>query len=57
MAYVASLSVSREATDPAGWGRALLESHLDLIQRKLQHLGRRSGLPTFEAEELCSWAL
>lgn len=38
-------------------GRTLLEIHYDLIQRKLAHLGRRSGLPEHEAEELRSWAL
>jgi RNA polymerase sigma factor (sigma-70 family) len=38
-------------------GRELLETHLELIQRKLQHLSRRSGLPDSEAEELRSWAL
>lgn len=42
---------------PASPGRALLESHLDLIQKKLLHLSRRSGLPEHEAEELRSWAL
>jgi RNA polymerase sigma factor (sigma-70 family) len=41
----------------ANRGRALLETHLDLIQRSLRHLGRRSGLPAAEAEELRSWAL
>jgi RNA polymerase sigma factor (sigma-70 family) len=38
-------------------GRTLLEMHYDLIQQKLTHLGRRSGLPEHEAEELRSWAL
>src|SRR4051794_30997748 len=38
-------------------GRTLLETHYDLIQQKLTRLGRRSGLPEHEAEELCSWAL
>jgi RNA polymerase sigma factor (sigma-70 family) len=38
-------------------GRDLLETHLDLIQRKLHHLSWRSGLPESEAEELRSWAL
>lgn len=41
----------------ANRGRALLEAHYDLIQRKLQHLSRCSGLPDSEAEELRSWAL
>ncbi|HBL28577.1 MAG TPA: hypothetical protein DD490_17215 [Acidobacteria bacterium] len=44
-------------TASADRGRALLESHFDLIQDKLQHLGRRSGLPQHEADELRSWAL
>lgn len=57
-----SLPIRRSADVPLGGepvprGRALLEAHLDLIQRKLQHLSRRSGLPEAEAEELCSWAL
>lgn len=43
--------------DSAARGRALLESHYDLIQRKLQHLSRQSRLPEHEAEELRSWAL
>ena len=38
-------------------GKALLESHFDLIQRKLRQLGGRSGLPDHEAEEFRSWAL
>jgi len=38
-------------------GRTLLETHYDLIQQKLERLGRRSGLPEHEAEELRSWAL
>jgi RNA polymerase sigma factor for flagellar operon FliA len=46
-----------EADTPAARGRALLESHYDLIQSKLQVMGRRSGLPEHEAEELQSWAL
>jgi RNA polymerase sigma factor (sigma-70 family) len=45
------------AGDPATRGRRLLETHLDLIQRKLHHLSRYSGLPEIEAEELRSWAL
>lgn len=44
-------------TDPATRGRALLETHFDLIQRKLHYLSWRSGLPDSEAEELRSWAL
>ncbi len=38
-------------------GRALLELHHDLICRQLDRLGRQSGLPAHEAEELRSWAL
>ena len=38
-------------------GRALLETHLDLIQRKLHRLSWRSGLPAWDAEEFRSWAL
>jgi len=40
-----------------GDGRDLLEGHYDLIQRRLGQIGRRSGLPEHEAEELRSWAL
>ncbi len=43
--------------DPATRGRKLLETHFDLIQRKLLLLSWRSGLPASEAEELRSWAL
>lgn len=57
MASVAFSETARGVADPAGRGRALLESHFDLVQRKLQHLSRRSGLPDHEAEELRSWAL
>jgi len=45
------------AGDSATRGRRLLETHLDLIQRMLQHLSRYSGLPDIEAEEFRSWAL
>jgi RNA polymerase sigma factor (sigma-70 family) len=38
-------------------GRALLETHLDLIQRRLRTLSWRGGLPESEAEEFRSWAL
>jgi RNA polymerase sigma factor (sigma-70 family) len=38
-------------------GRALLEAHLDLIQRQLHQLTRRSGLPNLEVEEFHSWVL
>lgn len=44
-------------TPPSARGRALLESHYDLIQRKLRLLSRGSGLPDHEAEEFRSWAL
>ena len=57
MAPVASSAALRESADPAGRGRALLESHFDLIQRKLKRLSCRSGLPAHEADEFCSWAL
>lgn len=42
---------------PAGRARALLENNFDLIQSKLRHLSRHSGLPAHEAEEFRSWAL
>lgn len=45
------------STTPACRGRVLLETHYLLIQGKLQHLSRRSGLPEHEAEEFRSWAL
>jgi len=45
------------AADSASRGRKLLETHFDLIQRQLLLLGRQSGLPASEAEELRSWAL
>jgi len=35
----------------------LLEMHYGLIQKKLFHVSRQSGLPEQEAEELRSWAL
>jgi RNA polymerase sigma factor (sigma-70 family) len=38
-------------------GRALLETHLELIQRNLRHLSWHSGLPRSEAEEFRAWAL
>jgi RNA polymerase sigma factor (sigma-70 family) len=41
----------------ASRGRTLLEEHFGLIQRKLDQVSRRSGLPEHEAEELRSWAL
>lgn len=51
-----------QSSDPrpcptASRGRVLLETRLDLIQRKLRHTSRRSGLPDFDAEEFRSWAL
>lgn len=45
------------ALDDPRRGRALLEIHYNLIQKKLHHLSRRSGLPEHEAEEFRSWAL
>lgn len=45
------------STAHASHGRVLLETHYLLIQGKLQHLSRRSGLPEYEAEEFRSWAL
>jgi RNA polymerase sigma factor (sigma-70 family) len=42
---------------PATRGRVLLETHLDLIQRKLRYLSRSGGLPDSEVEEFLSWAL
>ena len=45
------------ADDPRPRGRALLEIHYNVIQKKLQHLSRRSGLPEHEAEEFRNWAL
>lgn len=43
--------------DPAARGLQLLADHFDLIERKLRALGRRSGLPAHEADDLVSWAL
>ncbi|HEV2852152.1 MAG TPA: sigma-70 family RNA polymerase sigma factor [Thermoanaerobaculia bacterium] len=48
---------SAPAAKPASRGRTLLETHFDLVQKRLQHLSRRSGLPEHEAEEFRSWAL
>lgn len=48
---------ARDQRRPAIRGRALLETNLDLIQRKLLRLSWRSGLPESEAEEFRSWAL
>lgn len=47
---------SQQPVDPSR-GRALLETHYQLIQKKLHHLSRQSGLPEHEAEELRSRAL
>lgn len=57
MRTTATAIPKRGRGEAASRGRELLEAHFDLIQRKLQHLGRRSGLPEAEAEELRSWAL
>jgi RNA polymerase sigma factor (sigma-70 family) len=46
-----------DEASPASRGKALLEAHYDLIQRKIQHLSRRGGLPDHEAEEFRSWAV
>lgn len=46
-----------EETASSAKGRKLLESHLGLIQQRLQQLSRRSSLPDHEAEEFRSWAL
>lgn len=54
------LKSSRPASrvaEPVNRGRALLERNYDLICQKLHRLGRRSGLPDHETEELRSWAL
>lgn len=42
---------------PAPCARILLETHFKLVQQRLHHLSRRSGLPEYEAEEFRSWAL
>jgi len=47
----------REEASPVERAKALLENHYGLIQRKLQHLSRSSGLPHDEAEAFRSWAL
>jgi RNA polymerase sigma factor (sigma-70 family) len=46
-----------ERAGAAARGRALLESHFDLIQARLALLGRRCGMLDHQAEELRSWAL
>jgi RNA polymerase sigma factor (sigma-70 family) len=52
-----SLQPTPSSADPASRGRDLLEAQYHLIQKKLHHLSRRSGLPEHEAEEFRSWAL
>lgn len=52
-----SLEPAPSPADLTSHGRALLEAHYHLIQKKLLHLSRRSGLPEHEAEEFRSWAL
>ena len=52
-----SLQPPPPPADPASRGRALLETNYPLIQKKLHHLSRRSGLPEHEAEEFRSWTL
>lgn len=49
--------MSGDEASPTERAKALLESNYDLIQSRLQHLSRRSGLPAHEAEEFRSWAL
>lgn len=56
-ANLATAPPAPSSTDPAVRGRALLETQLDLIKRKLHQLSRRSGLPEADAEEFRSWAL
>lgn len=48
---------ARTPSGTAARGRALLEDHFELIQRKLRCLSQRSGLPEADAEEFRSWAL
>jgi DNA-directed RNA polymerase specialized sigma24 family protein len=57
MKHDAVLAVQCPESPDAARGRALLEEHFDLIQQKLQHLSRRSGLPEHESEELRAWIL
>jgi RNA polymerase sigma factor (sigma-70 family) len=52
-----ALRAEEEPSRRAFRGRYLLESHLNLIQRRLQQVGRRGGLPCHEVEEFRSWAL
>jgi len=52
-----SLQPGSSSADPASRGRDLLKAQYHAIQKKLQHLSRRSGLPEHEAEEFRSWAL
>jgi RNA polymerase sigma factor (sigma-70 family) len=49
-------SAPRRAT-PSSRGRALLEEHFSLVQKRLDHLSHASGLPEHEADEFRSWAL
>jgi len=49
-------SIPRRAPTPSR-GRALLEEHFDLVQKRLDTLSRRGGLPDHEADEFRSWAL
>ncbi len=49
-------SAPRRATLPSP-GRALLEEHFSLVQKRLAQLSQSSGLPEHEAEEFRSWAL
>jgi len=45
------------SADPAARGRMLLEAHYHLIEKKLRHLSRRSGLPEHESDDLFSFAM
>jgi RNA polymerase sigma factor (sigma-70 family) len=49
-------SLPHRATSPSR-GRALLEEHFNLVQKRLDQLSHGSGLPEHEAEEFRSWAL
>ena len=42
---------------PPSRGRALLEEHIRLVRKRLDHISRSSGLPHQETEEFRSWAL
>jgi RNA polymerase sigma factor (sigma-70 family) len=48
---------SPRRASPPSRGRALLEEHFVLVRKRLDRLGRNSGLPEHEADEFQSWAL